>query len=302
MSTSVDLLVRSPVPWSLGTTVRRAFGRSGALSIGGTLVGIFTLCGIIGLVLLVLPHFKGAWYDQNLSSALERPLSAGHPLGTDSIGRDLLARTLAGIGVSFTIGFAVTIISLVVGMVMGLLAGYYKGWLDTVISGVIDVSWGFPVILLAVMLAGIIGPGFKSIILAVGLLNWAGFARIMRGYALSLREREFVEAARALGIPDWRIITTHLLPNVMAPTLVMASYYVAVTIIVESGLSFLGLGVQPPTPSLGQMLADGRDFLRLAPWQVLLPALVVGLAVFGFNILGDGLRDVLDPRLSRPQA
>jgi peptide/nickel transport system permease protein len=187
-------------------------------------------------------------------------------------------------------------------MAAGLLAGFFKGVVDVVISGIIDVSWGFPVILLAVMLAGIIGAGFKSIILAVALLNWAGFARIIRGYALSLREREFVEAARALGIPSWRIITTHFIPNVTAPTLVMASYYVAVTIIIESGLSFLGLGVQPPTPSLGQMLADGRDFLRLAPWQVVLPGTIVALAVFGFNILGDALRDILDPRLSRPQA
>jgi ABC-type dipeptide/oligopeptide/nickel transport system permease subunit len=297
-----DQAVGPPLPWTRITAVRRAFGRSAALAIGSTLVGLFTVCGVIGLIELLVPGLKHFWFDQNLSDALKGPLASGHLLGTDAIGRDLLARTLAGIGVSFTIGLAVTVISLFIGMAAGLLAGFFKGFVDVLISGIIDVSWGFPVILLAVMLAGIIGAGFKSIILAVALLNWAGFARIIRGYALSLREREFVEAARALGIPSWRIITTHFIPNVMAPTLVMASYYVAVTIIIESGLSFLGLGVQPPTPSLGQMLADGRDFLRLAPWQVVLPGTIVALAVFGFNILGDALRDILDPRLSRPQA
>ena len=158
----------------------------------------------------------------------------------------------------------------------GLVAGYYRGRVDTVIAGLIDVTWGFPIILLAIMFAGIIRPGFTSIILAVALLSWAGIARIIRGYALSLREREFVAAARALGIPGWRIILTHLLPNVTAPILVLASYYIAVTIVIEAGLSFLGLGIQQPVPSLGQMLSEGRNFLRLSAWQTALPGAIAG--------------------------
>jgi peptide/nickel transport system permease protein len=279
-----------------------AFAHNPAATVGVLLVTAFVITGVIGVVLLLVPGYRHLWEHQNLSTALENPLSPGHLLGTDNLGRDLLVRTVAGIGTSFTIGFVVTAISLVVGMAAGLTGGYYRGVIDTVIGGVIDVAWGFPVILLAVMLAGITQPGFTSIILAVALLNWAGFARIMRGYALNLREREFVEAARALGIPSWRILLVHFVPNVIPPTLVMAAYYVAITIIIESGLSFLGLGVQPPTPSLGQMLADGRDYLRLDIWQGLLPGITVALAVFGFNILGDALRDILDPRLSRPQA
>ena len=160
---------------------------------------------------------------------------------------------------------------------------------------------GLPDALLAVMLAGIIGPGFLAILLAVSLLNWAGFARIMRTYALGLRDQEFVQAARALGIPAWRIVLRHLVPNVVPPLLVMGSYYVAVTIIVEAGVSFLGLGIQPPTPSLGQMIADGRNYLGVDVWQAFTPGIAIAIAVLGFNLLGDGLRDVLDPRLAKVQ-
>ena len=276
--------------------------RQGPLTaVGLILMLLFVAGGLVGVVLLAFPSLHHFYLDQTLSEALKRPLSPGHLLGTDPLGRDQLARSLAGLGVSFTIGLIVTLISVVVGMVLGLLAGYFRGVADLLISAAIDVAWGFPIILLAVMLAGMIGPGFISVILAVALLNWAGFARIIRGYALVLREREFVDAARAIGVPSLRVILTHLLPNVMAPTLVMGSYYVASTIIIEAGLSFLGLGVQAPTPSLGQMLAQGRDFLRLASWEALIPAITVALAVFSFNIVGDGLRDILDPRLSRPQ-
>lgn len=270
-------------------------------AVGLVLMVVFVAGGVVGILMLWLPSLHHLYLDQTLSDALKKPLVAGHLLGTDALGRDTFSRTLAGLGVSFTIGLIVTLISLFVGMLLGLLAGYFRGIADVIVRAGVDVAWGFPIILLAVMLAGMIGPGFISVILAVALLNWAGFARIIRGYALVLREREFVDAARAIGVPSLRVILSHLLPNVMAPTLVMGSYYVASTIIIEAGLSFLGLGVQPPTPSLGQMMADGRDFLRIAPWEALIPGVTIALAVFSFNVVGDALRDIFDPRLSRPQ-
>ena len=265
-------------------------------------MAVFLILGLIGMVLLVVPGLEHSWKDQDLSSALKDPFFGGHLLGTDPLGRDLLARVLVGIGVSFLISFVVTGLSLVIGVTAGLVAGYFRGPVDTFISALIDVTWGFPIILLAVIFAGMIEPGFATIVLAVALLSWAGIARIIRGYALSLREQEFVAAAKAIGIPSGRVIMVHLLPNVIAPILVLASYYIAVTIVIEAGLSFLGLGIQQPVPSLGAMLSDGRNFLRLSPWQTLLPGAALALAVLGFNLLGDGLRDLLDPRLSRPQA
>ncbi len=278
-------------------TLRGSF----AVVAGGILVGAFMITGAIGVLLLYVPGLKHTWADQDLLLTLQPPGTADHLLGTDPLGRDLLMRLVAGLGVSFTLAFAVTALTLVIGMVLGLAAGYFGGVVDNVISGLIDIVWGFPLILLAVMLAGIMRPGFLSILFAVGLLNWAGFARVIRGYALSLREREFVQAARALGIPTWRILLTHFVPNVLAPTLVMGSYYVAVTIIIEAGVSFLGLGIQPPTPSLGQLVADGRNYLNASAWQVVVPGSAIALSVLGFNLLGDGLRDLLDPRLAKPQ-
>ena len=275
---------------------------SRSATIGAVIVAVFLALGVIGIVLLAAPGLQDTWKGQDLAHALQPPLSPGHLLGTDGNGRDQLARVLVGIGVSCVIAFAVSALSLVMGVAAGLVSGYFRGPADTLISGIIDVTWGFPIILLAVVLAGMMEPGFTTIVLAVALLSWAGVARIIRGYALSLREREFVAASRAIGVPSARIIWTHLLPNVMAPILVLATYYIAVTIVIEAGLSFLGLGIQQPVPSLGQMLSEGRNFLRLSSWQTLLPGLVLVMAVMGFNLLGDGLRDLLDPRLSRPQS
>jgi ABC-type dipeptide/oligopeptide/nickel transport system permease subunit len=280
----------------------RRLRSSRAAFTGAVIVSVFVVLGCIGLVLLLAPGLDATWKDQDLSLARRPPLTPGHLLGTDPNGRDLAARTLVAVGISFGIAITVTVISMVVGLATGLTAGYYGGWLDTVVRMAIDVAWGFPVILLAVMLAGMIQPGVPSIVLSVALLSWAGVARVIRGYALSLRTREFVAAARAIGIPGRVIIWRHLLPNVIGPVLVLGSYYVAVTIIIEAGLSFLALGVQNPLPSLGQMLDEGRNFLRLSPWLVVLPGVVLAISVLGFNLLGDGLRDLLDPRMSRPQA
>lgn len=301
MSTTVEPVAGLPVEATQKPSRFRLSLRDNASGIiGGALVAVFVIAGIAGALLLFVPSLQHLWRDQDLAATLLAP-GGGHPLGTDSLGRDLLWRTIAGVGVSAGIGLAVTIMTLVIGLVMGLLAGYYGGTVDRVIGGVIDVVWGFPLILLAVMLAGIMKPGFLSILLAVGLLNWAGFARIIRGYALSLRQREFVEAALALGIPSHRILLRHFLPNVTPPTIVMASYYIAITIIVEAGVSFLGLGIQPPTPSLGQMIAEGRNYLGASQWPALVPGTAIALSVLGFSLLGDWLRDAFDPRLGPPR-
>ena len=286
---------RVTIPWRTLVSSRLAL-------MGSAIVALFLLCGVTGIVLLYVPGLKHLWTDQDLEAVLKPPGTSGHLLGTDELGRDTLWRLLSGMGISLEIGLAVTAMTVLIGLVLGLVAGYFGGLVDWLISALTDVTWGFPLILLAVVLAGIMNPGQTSIIIAVGALNWAGFARIIRGYALSIREREFVEAARSLGIPGWRILARHLVPNVVPATLVMASYYIAVTIIVEAGVSFIGLGVQSPTPSLGQLIADGRNYLGLTVWPAFIPGITIAVAVLGFNLLGDGLRDLLDPRLSKPQA
>jgi peptide/nickel transport system permease protein len=271
------------------------------LVIGGPLAALFTVVGLIGIFYQYLPAAKVLWSNQDLFNVLSPPGTQGHLLGTDALGRDLLARSIAGAGISLELGLAVTAVTVVTGGIVGTVAGYFGGAIDRVIGALIDVTWGFPLILLAVIMAGIIGPGFLSVLVAVAALNWAGFARIVRGYSLSLREREFIEAARVMQSPTWKILLRHFVPNLQAPILVMASYYIGVTIIIEAGVSFLGLGIQPPTPSLGQMIADGQNTLGASIWPVLIPGAMIAIAVVGFSMLGDGLRDVLDPRLSKPQ-
>jgi peptide/nickel transport system permease protein len=263
---------------------------------------------LIGLVICIAYFVIGTigpsltsydYESQNLMETYQRPLSPGHVLGTDDLGRDLYARLATGIRISLLIGFGVTALAMVVGIVFGTLAGYFRGWVDTVISGIVEFTWSFPLILIAVVLAGAFGPGLKATVLAIGLINWAGFARVIRGEVLSLREQEYIQAAKAIGVSDGRILLRHVLPNIMAPTLVMASYYVALAIIAEAGLSFIGMGAQPPLPSLGVMVAGGRNFLQFDHWISTIPGVAIVLIVMGLNFLGDGLRDILDPRLRR---
>jgi peptide/nickel transport system permease protein len=225
------------------------------------------------------------------------PLSKGHLLGTDELGRDLLSRLLLGIRISMAVGLGTTSIALGIGTIVGMLAGYYRGWVDRVLNGLVELVWGFPLILIAVLLIGAIGPGLTGVVIAVGFVNWAGFARIVRGDVFALREKEFVEAARALGKGDLEIMIRHLLPNVVGSALVMGSYYIAIAIIAEAALSFIGMGAQAPLPSLGQMINEGSGYMLLNHWLSTIPGIVIVLLVLGLNVLGDGLRDVFDPRL-----
>jgi peptide/nickel transport system permease protein len=267
--------------------------------LGAFITSCFVLVGLAGAVVVLTPGLKHLYLDQDLIAALKPPLASGHVLGTDNFGRDMGWRIVAGTGISLLVGFAVTLLSVLIGLVVGSLSGYFGGKLDALVSGIVDLTWGFPLLLVAVIVVGILRPGLTSVIVAVAAVNWAGFARIIRAEAISLREREFVEAARALGVRDLRIVARHVIPNTLGSTLVMSSYYIAYTVIAEAGLSFIGMGAQPPTPSLGQLIAAGRDYLYVDSWVAIIPGIAIALIVLGLNALGDGLRDIFDPRLRR---
>lgn len=220
-----------------------------------------------------------------------------HPLGTDHLGRDILSRIIYGSRVALVVGFSAVAISGVLGMTLGLLAGYFGGKVDDIFMRLADIQLAFPFILLAIAVIGVLGPSLKNIIIVIGVSSWVIYARVVRGEVLSLREREFVQAALALGSGDVRVIVRHILPNAFTPWLVIATLDMARVIVVESALSFLGLGVQPPTPTWGGMLADGRVYISTAWWLATFPGLAILLTVLGINLLGDGLRDTLDPRL-----
>jgi peptide/nickel transport system permease protein len=220
-----------------------------------------------------------------------------HPLGTDHLGRDILARIIYGSRIALVVGLAAVLISGVLGMIIGLAAGYFGGRLDDFLMRLADVQLAFPFILLAIAVIGVLGPSLRNIIIVIGVSSWVVYARVVRGEVLSIREREFVHAAVALGSRPWRVLLTHVLPNTFTPWLVVATLDMARVIVIESALSFLGLGVQPPTPTWGGMLADGRVYLSTAWWLATFPGLAILVTVLGINLFGDGLRDTLDPRL-----
>jgi ABC-type dipeptide/oligopeptide/nickel transport system permease subunit len=233
----------------------------------------------------------------DLVNQLQGP-SPTHWLGTDIQGRDVWARLVYGARVSLSAGIVSQAIALLIGLSMGLIAGYYGGWIDELVMRLADVTLAFPTLLLLIAMAAALQPSLGVVFLTIGIVGWAGMARLVRGQVLVVRQLEFVHASRALGARDTRIVLRHVLPSVVAPVLIAATLGVAAAIMAESALSFLGLGVQPPTPSWGSMIADGRDLnqLRNAPWTSLAPGLAIGSAVLGFNLLGDALRDALDPR------
>jgi peptide/nickel transport system permease protein len=260
--------------------------------------------GAVIVLLTVLAALAGPWvtpYDpsrQQLSLRLERP-SMQHVFGLDELGRDIFSRVLAGARISMLVGLTVVGISSLVGIVFGAIAGYFGGWLDEVISRSIDVLLAFPGILLAIALVAVLGPSLKNVVMALSVIGWVGYARLVRGQVLRAREFEFVQAARALGAGTTRILFRHVVPTTLPAVMVQATLGMAGAILAEASLSFLGLGVQPPTPSWGTMLNGGRVHLLDAPHLTIFPGAAIAALVLGFNFLGDGLRDVLDPKRQR---
>ncbi len=260
------------------------------------------LAGLVGILLLVALALAApllAPHDPSAQHPYERLASPNltFPLGTDNLGRCLLSRLLYGARLSLASAGAASLLVLVIGVSVGALAGYAGGWVDMAIMRVVDLLLAFPLLVLALAITGFIGVGLGSVLIGVASVWWASYARVVRGLVLSLRERPFVEAARALGASPARIIIRHVLPHVLPPVIVLATLELGSMLLVISGLNFLGLGVQPPTPEWGAMLNDGRPFLRSAPQLMIYPGLVISFAVMACNLLGDGLRDALDPRL-----
>lgn len=229
------------------------------------------------------------------------PPSADHWLGTDIQGRDVWARLVYGARISLSVGIVSQGIALLLGVTLGLIAGYYGRWIDELVMRLADITLAFPTLLLLIAMVAALQPSLGVVFVTIGVVGWAGMARLVRGQVLVVRQLDYVQASRALGGRDARVILVHVLPGVLAPVIIAATLGVAGAIIAESSLSFLGLGVQPPTPSWGAMIADGRDLsqLRHAPWTSLFPGLAIGAAVLGFNLLGDALRDAMDPRALR---
>jgi peptide/nickel transport system permease protein len=248
---------------------------------------------------LLTPHQPGTI---SLASRLAPPAwttggKPDHLLGTDQLGRDVLSRLAFGARVSLLVGFSAVALSGVIGVALGLIAGYYGGWFDDVIMRLADFELAFPFILLAIAVLAVLGPGLEKVILVLSLTGWAQYCRLTRAQVLGLRETEFVEAARTIGASTARVLRRHVLPNTLAPVIVIASFSVAGVIIAEASLSFLGLGVPPAVPSWGGMLAEGRAYIERAWWLVTFPGLMLMLTVLSINVLGDAIRDALDPRL-----
>lgn len=260
------------------------------------------MIGLVLIVLLLLMALTADYVasqgidDQDLRKGLLPP-SREFPLGTDEFGRDMLSRIIHGARISLQVGIIATGLSAVVGVFLGVVAGYFGGRTDYLIQGLVDISWAFPTVLFALFLVAVLGPGLTNVMIAVGLGYWGGYARVVRGQVLSLREWEFITAAHAIGATDLRIMFRHILPNIVGPVIVMSTLMMADAILIEATLSFLGMGAQPPIPSWGSILSAGRAHMRLAPWETVFPGIAIMLTVLGFNLLGDGLRDALDPRL-----
>ena len=222
--------------------------------------------------------------------------SREHPLGWDHVGRDLMSRVIYGSRVALTVGLVASAVAIVIGVAVGVTAGYFGGRVDATLMRLTDTLMAFPLIALLIMLAAVLGPSLTTTLLVIGTTTWATYARVVRADVLSLKEKEFIIAARAVGVKDARIIVRHMLPNVLAPVIVLATLGIGSIIILESALSFLGLGIQPPNPSWGGTLADGRAYITLFPHISIMPGIMIFLTVLAFNLFGDGLRDALDPR------
>ncbi|MBO8128401.1 MAG: ABC transporter permease [Peptococcaceae bacterium] len=259
-------------------------------------LGLIIVCTLI-ITALLAPVL--APYDPLVPDLVNRlqPPSAEHPFGTDALGRDILSRVIYGSRISIQVGIIAVGISLLCGTLLGAISGYYGGKLDLVIMRLIDILMAFPYILLAIAITAMLGPGLTNAMIAIGIVGIPIYARVVRGAVLSVKEMEYIEAARVCGCSNFRILFKHVLPNCLAPLIVQATLGIGTAILDAAGLGFLGLGAQPPKPEWGIMLNKGKDVMQIAPWVIMFPGAAILLAVLGFNLLGDGLRDALDPRL-----
>jgi len=261
--------------------------------------------GVGGLVIIVIVFFIAIFapflslYDPGKTdvSLKLKPPSFQHYLGTDQLGRDVFSRMLYGSQISLSVGFVAVGISILIGILVGAMAGYKGGWVDSLLMRFVDIMLSFPSFFLILTVVAILRPNIYNVMIVIGITSWEGTARFVRAEFLSLRERDYVQAARALGVKDRRIIFRHILPNALAPVFVTASLGVASAILIEAGLSFLGFGVQPPAPSWGNILTEGRTYIFDAWWLTVFPGLAILITVLSFNLFGEGLRDALDPRL-----
>jgi len=271
--------------------IKRLWKRHPLIFWGGALVSV--------LVVMALICQWVAPYDPDNQVLADRllPPSWHHWMGTDQYGRDILSRMLYGSRISLAVGLVAVSIYVLIGTTVGSVAGYYGGWVDGLLMRVTDIFLCIPTFLLILMVIAFVGPSIVNIMVVIGLTSWTDVARLVRGEVLALKEREFIQAARVIGMKDSRIILRHLLPNALGPVLVVATLGIGGAILVESALSYLGLGVQPPTPSWGNMLEEGKEHLTDAWWLITFPGLAIFLTVLGYNLLGEGLRDLLDPRL-----
>jgi peptide/nickel transport system permease protein len=260
--------------------------------------------GLVGAAIILLnvlvalfgPYVWTIDPDELVALRFEDP-SWAHPMGTDELGRDTLARIIHGAKVSLYVGAISVSIAFVGGLIFGLLAGYYKGVIDTLLMRAVDIMFSLPGIVLAIVIAGLLGPNRRNAMIAIGIVILPAFARVVRGAVLEVMGYPYTESARALGAGGWLIMRRHVLPNIVAPLLVLVTVYLSVAILAEAALSFLGLGTQPPEASWGGMLSTGRAYIDITPWLSIFPGAAIMLVVLGFNLLGDGLRDILDPRL-----
>jgi oligopeptide transport system permease protein len=262
------------------------------------LVGTMFLAFLVVVALVALVHTPYRYSEVDTGIPYTGP-SSQHWLGVDELGRDIFSRLMIGAQISLIVGVGTQVVVLIIGVPIGLAAGYFRGWFDQLVTFVINIFYGIPNLLVALILVFLLGPSLFNIIIAIAATGWTDMARLVRGQTLSIREREFVEAAKASGAKPFKILFGHILPNALGPIIVQATFGVPQAILFEAFLSFLGLGVPPPTPSWGSMAAEGIVTMRIAPWMVLAPSIALSLTLMAFNFLGDGLRDAIDPRSRR---